>query len=205
MSVASHRFNNDLRRRDEFHPNQTRLTPRYLLEPIRTAMDGIGLDPCTEPDNPCEAASFYTPPADGCELPWESHSVFCNPPYGEARNRWVRRCMEAGKEGTSVALLIPSHTDTKITNMALRECHGSLFVRGRLRFGIPRPNGQQQAASHGSILIGWNLNWAPLMPLGVVMMPMKGEATEVPHPPHRPGARCECNECHEWHASQEGA
>jgi hypothetical protein len=84
--VASHRFDNAKRRRPDHHARQAMLTPAYVLEPIRNLLGGIGLDPCTEPDNPTDAALFYHLPQDGCSLPWEAHSVFCNPPYGEARD-----------------------------------------------------------------------------------------------------------------------
>jgi hypothetical protein len=89
MSVAAHRFDNAKRRRPEHHARQAMLTPPYVLEPVRRLLGGIELDPCTEPDNPTGADRFYCPPQDGCVLPWEARSVFCNPPYGEVRGRWV--------------------------------------------------------------------------------------------------------------------
>lgn len=47
MSIASHRFDNNLRYREEDHPNQTQLTPAYVLDPVREALGSIELDPCT--------------------------------------------------------------------------------------------------------------------------------------------------------------
>lgn len=38
---ATHRFNNDLRYRDGEHPQQTHLTPPYVLEPVREALGGV--------------------------------------------------------------------------------------------------------------------------------------------------------------------
>jgi hypothetical protein len=56
MSIAVHRFDNEKRRRPEHHDRQAMLTPAYVLEPIRKLLSGsIGLDPCTEPDNPTRA------------------------------------------------------------------------------------------------------------------------------------------------------
>lgn len=52
VSRASHRFDNAKRRRPDSHARQAMLTPPYVLEPIRELLGGIGLDPCTEPDNP---------------------------------------------------------------------------------------------------------------------------------------------------------
>ena len=144
------------------------LTPSYILEPIRDALGGIGLDPCTEPDNPTLAAQFYAPPQDGCALPWDAATVFCNPPYGEARARWVARCIAEGAL-RKVALLIPAHTETAIFQLALKNCVDVLFVRARLRFGVLRENKRQEAASHGSALFGFGFSVAPCAALGALL------------------------------------
>lgn len=166
MSNAAHRFDNTLRYRDEAHPNQTQLTPPYVLDPVRLDLAGIALDPCTETDNPVGADRFYTPPQDGAELPWDAPTIFVNPPYGKARERWVNRCIEAGRAGSAVILLIPAHTDTRIFQTALTTASAVVFVRGRVKFGVLRPNRRQVAASHPSALIGWNTNLAHCGQLG---------------------------------------
>jgi hypothetical protein len=157
---ASHRFDNALRRRAENHPAQTALTPAYLLDPIRTDLGGtIGLDPCTTMDNPVGALAWYAPPTDGAVESWEACSVYVNPPYGEARERWVDRCIRMGRyTDVPTALLIPAATDTRIWQRAAASATAIVFVRGRVKFGVPRPNGRQVAASHPSSLIGWNTN-----------------------------------------------
>lgn len=168
MIDASHRFDNAKRRRPEHHARQAMLTPAYVLEPIRELLDGIGLDPCTEPDNPTRADYFYAPPQDGCRLEWDAHSVFCNPPYGEARNRWVERCIEEGAQ-RKVVLLIPAHTETRIFQTALEACTSICLIKARLRFGVLRENRRQEAASHGSAIFGFGVDLAPLRDLGVVL------------------------------------
>lgn len=167
-SNAAHRFDNAKRLRPDHHARQAMLTPSYVLEPVRKLLGGIGLDPCTEPDNPTHAQTFYHLPQDGCELPWSASTVFCNPPYGKARDRWVDRCIATGVAGAKVVLLIPAHTDTRTFQRALACCTSVLFVRARLRFGVLRENGRQEAASHGSALIGFNVDLAPLSALGAV-------------------------------------
>jgi hypothetical protein len=168
MVQASHRFDNTKRRRGDNHDRQRLLTPPYVLEPIRELLGGIGLDPCTEPDNPTNADAFYTPPQDGCDLPWDWPTVFCNPPYGEARNRWVERCIQEG-QNRKVVLLIPSHTETRIFQRAMEASDSVLFVQARLRFGVVRDNGRQEAASHGSAIFGFGVDVTPLSGLGVVV------------------------------------
>lgn len=168
---ARHRFDNDLRYRDDTHDRQRQLTPAYVLEPIREALGGsIGLDPCTEPDNPTNAVKFFTPPVDGASESWDMTTIFVNPPYSKARERWVDRCIEAGSSaGSRVVLLIPSHTDTRLFHRALDTASHVVFIKGRVKFGVLRANRRQEAASHPSCLIAWNLkNPEPLRALGAV-------------------------------------
>lgn len=171
MSVAAHRrFNNDLRYRSGEHPNQTALTPEYVLDPVRIVLAGIDLDPCTTPDNPVGAARFYAPPVNGLSEPWDAASIFVNPPYGRARDPWVARCIEAARAGSRVALLIPAHTDTKTFQRALRSVTACVFIQGRVKFGVLRPNRRQVAASHPSALLFWNAEpWFACAHLGVVV------------------------------------
>lgn len=165
--TAAHRFDNSLRYRSENHPNQTAITPPYVLDLVREALGGtIQLDPCTTPDNPVDALRFYTPPQDGAELPWDADTIYVNPPYGKARERWVRRCIVAGAQGRRVILLIPAHTDTRIFHAALSKASAVLFIKGRVKFGTLRPNRRQVAASHPSALIGWNVDLAECGHLG---------------------------------------
>jgi hypothetical protein len=166
---ARHRFNNDLRYRAEDHANQTQLTPSYVLEPVRAALGGtIWLDPCTTPDNPCRAMSCFFPPVDGAEQSWRHHeTIFCNPPYGKARERWVDKCIAEGEDGAGVVLLIPAHTDTRTFQRAAESASAIVFIKGRVKFGVLRPNRRQVAASHPSALLCWNVDLDPLCHLGI--------------------------------------
>lgn len=176
---ASYRFDNKKRRRPENDDRQRHLTPNYLLEPIRVALGGqIDLDPCTELDNPTQAREFYTPPLDGCAQDWRMmrngapiYTIFCNPPYGEARGRWVEKCIEASRLGARVVLLIPAHTETRIFQKALGHCSSVCFLRARVRFANVRNNGRHEAASHGSAVLGYrvNLQFLEEQKLGLVL------------------------------------
>jgi hypothetical protein len=166
---ANHRFNNDLRYRDDHHEMQRQLTPPYVLDPVRQALGGIELDPCTEPDNPCAAARFYTVATDGAEQPWDASTIYVNPPYSKARERWVRRCIAAAEADSRVVLLMPSHTDTRLFHLAIATASHVVFIKGRVKFGILRANRRQEAASHPSCLIAWNLtDVGPMADLGAV-------------------------------------
>lgn len=174
MSVAAHRFDNDLRYGDADHPRQWHLTPKYVLDLVRVDLGGrIDLDPCTFADNPTDAWSFYTVADDGLSRPWwhgrarEPTSVFVNPPYGKAREPWVNRCIAVAEHGAKVILLIPAATDTRIFQKAASTSTAVVFVRGRVKFGTRRENRRQHAASHPSALIGWNTDLVACSSLGL--------------------------------------
>ena len=167
MSRAASRMNNDLRYRDGAHANQRRLTPPYVLEPVRVALGGvIGLDPCNEPDNPTGAIRFYTAEHDGLRQSWDDDSIYVNPPYSRAREPWVKKCVQAGV-GSRVVLLMPAATDTRIFQWAMTDAHEVVFIKGRVKFGVLRSNRRQEAASHPSALLGWNVSMAPCAHLGL--------------------------------------
>jgi phage N-6-adenine-methyltransferase len=183
MSDAKHRFNNDLRYRDNAHPNQRQLTPHYVLDPVRKDLGGtIELDPCTEADNPTGAEFYYTAADDGLARSWHADqwtpSIFVNPPYGRAKDAWVVKCIEAGQRGQVVALLIPSHTDTRIWHKAIETASSVCFIKGRVKFGVLRPNRRQEAASHPSCVIGWNtmLNHSATLGFASNLAAFTGEA-----------------------------
>ncbi len=174
---AQHRYNNDLRYREGSHPRQRVLTPNYVLDPVRRDLGRIQLDPCTEPDNPVGADRFFTPPQDGLMESWDSGAVFVNPPYGKSREPWVLRCIDEGQwRGRRIVLMIPAHTDTKIFQLALSSATAVCFIRGRVKFGVLRPNRRQEAASHPSALIGWHVDLKHCQELGVVIMIDRSEA-----------------------------
>jgi hypothetical protein len=165
--VAAHRFDNELRYRAADHPAQTQLTPRYVLEPVREDLGGvIGLDPCTTPDNPCAADRFYTEVDNGLVRPWLG-PTYVNPPYGKAREPWVACCIRHAATGAAVILLIPAAPDTRVFQRAVVTATAVVFVRGRVKFGVLRPNRRQFAASHPSALIGWNTELDACSALGL--------------------------------------
>jgi len=159
---------NDLRYRDSAHPDNTQFTPSYVLDLVRVDLGGtISLDPCTTDDNPVGAERFYAPPKDGLTEPWDAATIFVNPPYAKAREPWVKKCVHMGFfHGRKVILLIPAATDTRIWQEAAMTADAIVFVRGRLKFGVLRPNRRQVAASHPSSLIGWNTSLDACSELG---------------------------------------
>jgi hypothetical protein len=52
---------------------------------------------------------------------------------------------------------MPSHTDTRLFHEAIHTSSHVVLIRGRLKFGVLRNNRRQEAATHPSCLIAWNL------------------------------------------------
>src|SRR5690606_20090889 len=75
----------------------------------------------------------------------------------------------AGARGQRVVLLIPAHTDTRIFQRAMHTADAVVFIKGRVKFGVLRKNRRQEAASHPSALLGWNVDLSPCSKLGKVV------------------------------------
>lgn len=148
------------------------LTPAYILDPVRRALGGaIGLDPCTEPDNPTGAVRYFALPTDGLAQDWRgSASIFCNPPYGDAAKPWLTRCAELGHSGIPTIALVPSSTDTARMQSALRGVDQVCWIAGRVKFDSRRPDGKPYAGHDGVCLLAWSADLRDC-DLGVVMVP----------------------------------
>lgn len=144
------------------------LTPTALLPAIRKVLGGqIGLDPCTELDNPTKARRFYTAADDGLRMPWRAKRIFCNPPYSPV-SPWIYKCMEAAKVGSHVALLLPVRTDAQYHQELFNAATDVLFFKGRLSFR--RADGEPAGKpAFCSMLVGINVSCAPAAHLGVLL------------------------------------
>jgi hypothetical protein len=62
-------------------------------------------------------------------------TVWLNPPYGRALNKWIEKAYSEGqKPGTTVVCLIPARTDTRYFHDYCMKGDIS-FIKGRLKFG----------------------------------------------------------------------
>lgn len=70
-----------------------------------------------------------------------------NPPYGREIGKWMKKALEASKEGALVACLVPARTDTDWWHEYAMK--GEIrFIRGRLKFG-----GSQNSAPFPSAVV----------------------------------------------------
>lgn len=103
------------------------LTPPEILKPLGE----FNLDPCAPIGRPWKTAQrHYTIGDDGLSLPWHGR-VWCNPPFGGAAIKWMRR-MRA--HGNGIAL-IPARTETRMFYETVwGHADGVLFIKGRPHF-----------------------------------------------------------------------
>ncbi len=93
------------------------------------------LDPCCTPES-AKCKTYFTEKDDGLSRSWKGHTVFMNPPYGNAIKHWVRKAYEESLgANTTVVALIPARTDTKYWHDYCMRAKEIRLVKGRLRFG----------------------------------------------------------------------
>jgi len=91
------------------------------------------LDPCATFFN-AKCRKWYGIHDDGLSKSWENQIVFCNPPYGRAIKKWVKKAYEESKHA-KVVMLMPARTDTSYFHDYIYHKAEIRFVRGRLKFG----------------------------------------------------------------------
>lgn len=93
------------------------------------------LDPAASDDN-AKCEKYYTKDQNGLAQSWQGEVVFCNPPYGRNVGEWVKKARDEYLLGAcTVAMLLPSRTDTKWFHDYILGTAEVRFVRGRLKFG----------------------------------------------------------------------
>src|SRR3954447_16678961 len=85
-------------------------TPLWLFRNLNRRYK-FTLDPCARKEN-AKSPLFFTKEQNGLLQDWETHQVFCNPPYS-AMKEWARKCFEASQNGALVVLLAPARTGTR--------------------------------------------------------------------------------------------
>lgn len=111
-------------------------TPAAIVASVREVLGPIELDPasCAVANTTVGAERFYTKELDGLLQPWQSTTLYLNPPYGAAIQPWIERLVdqyESGSIGAAIAL-VPARVDTQWW-WRLRH-YPVCFLAGRLRF-----------------------------------------------------------------------
>lgn len=114
------------------------------------------LDPAATAEN-ARAPKFFTKAECGLTRPWGEGRVWLNPPYGRVIGLWVKKAVEASREGATVVCLLPARTDTRWWHDWVIPYGKIEFLRGRLKFGgcknsAPFPSCVVTFAAHAQVL-----------------------------------------------------
>lgn len=110
-------------------------TPKEIYEELNFEFN-FTLDPCSD-DNNHKCDKYFTKEQDGLDKCWKGERVFCNPPYGKAISKWVKKCyLHSLYDNGLAVMLLPARTDTiwfhrYIYNYPNAEVR---FLKGRIKF-----------------------------------------------------------------------
>ena len=77
-------------------------TPQWLFDALISEFP-FTLDPCATPKN-AKCRRFFTKDENELRQDWSRETVFMNPPYGRAINRWVQKAFESSHQGAILVL-----------------------------------------------------------------------------------------------------
>ena len=109
-------------------------TPPEIIEPVRAALGGIDLDPCSTraAQDTVRATEYYAlPDNDGLILPWFGR-VWLNPPYS-APKPWVFRLLETDNSPSACILTATSMCGSE-AGLLLLDLASVIAFPGRGRF-----------------------------------------------------------------------
>lgn len=126
------------------------LTPPHIVRDLGP----FDLDPCYSEPRPWPTANkHYGESENGLVQPWDGNFVWCNPPYGEHTELWLKRCAEH-KRGIA---LIFARTETKMFKKYIWEKASAVFfIYGRLTFYNSDGTPGKMSAGAPSCLVAWD-------------------------------------------------
>lgn len=106
------------------------LTPLWVLKPL----GAFDVDPCASQTQPWRTAETqFTIEDDGLARDWVGR-VWCNPPYGDKAEKFLKRMSEHGNG----IVLIFARTETKaFQKYCFERADGMLFLNKRVQFCLP--------------------------------------------------------------------
>jgi phage N-6-adenine-methyltransferase len=108
-------------------------TPQKLFDDLNREFH-FTLDACATAElAKCER--FFDKQEDALSKAWDA-VTFCNPPYGPALSKWLRKAWLEMKHGNTIVMLLPARTDTIWFHEYCLNSHAHIrFLKGRLYFG----------------------------------------------------------------------
>ena len=101
----------------------------------------FSIDACADSFNH-KTERYYTIEDDGLSKGYAGEVVFCNPPYGRAIGKWVKKFFDEVNEGGCelAVMLLPARTDTAWFHNYIYGKAEIRFVKGRIKFGGSKHN-----------------------------------------------------------------
>lgn len=113
--------------------DQTWETPQDFFDKVNAEFN-FNLDVCAS-ELTAKCQKYYTEKEDALIQEWNG-ICWCNPPYGRAINKWVKKAYEESLKGNTIVMLIPSRTDTTYWHDYIFKYASEIrFIKGRLKFG----------------------------------------------------------------------
>jgi len=127
-------------------------SPREIVEPLRDAIGGFDLDPCSGAESSPFAEATFTESEDGLAQPWHG-SVWVNPPYSNVAE-WTDKAVEAVEDGDAecVYYLCKGDSSTDWWQRGAKAATTIVAIDHRLKFG----DGENSAPFASHILIFGN-------------------------------------------------
>ena len=126
-------------------------TPPEIFDPLDEEFD-FTLDPCATQET-AKCLEFFTEAENGLALPWGSHRVFMNPPYGREIYAWTRKARIEQASGSLVVGLLPASTDLAWWHEDVIEHAEVRYIRGRVRFLTGGP--YRASGFFASVVVIW--------------------------------------------------
>ncbi|AFH21573.1 hypothetical protein OSG_eHP4_00155 [environmental Halophage eHP-4] len=108
-------------------------SPRELVEPLNTAVNGFDLDPCSGAEVSPFADKTYTESDNGLSQPW-SGIVWVNPPYS-AMDTWTEKAIAEIENTGTICYLCKGDSSTEWWQTAAQEATVICAIDHRLQFG----------------------------------------------------------------------
>lgn len=139
-----------------------RYTPGWVLDLVASALGGIDLDPCADPQRRVQASHHFTKEDNGLEQPWKGR-VFLNPPFSNSKE-WIRHLslyFASGAVTEAVVLLPVMALTNKSSRLLLREqAEGFVLLERKLSFldADYKPIGEMSSFPFALVYAGGNFH-----------------------------------------------